>query len=203
MNHSTSSANSETKGQMGAWAPYYDWIMKVLTLGREKALRQMTVAAAEAKAGDNVLEVGCGTGTLSFAIQETVGQSGKVDGIDAAPEMIERAIGKNKRAGKNVSFQVGRIESIPYPDNAFSAAICSFMIFHMPHDARKRGLQEIFRVLKPDGRLLIVDILKQEGINELQQLMKEAGFEKITDEKRKFSFLFSNLIFVRGIAHKI
>lgn len=202
MKNSTPSRNSETKGQMGAWAPYYDLIMKVVTLGREKALRKMTIDVAGVKAGDKVLEVGCGTGTLSLVIQETVGQSGKVHAIDAAPEMIERAQRKNKRAGKNVNFQVGLIDNIPYSDNEFDVAMCSFMIFHMPQDVRQRGLKEIFRVLKQDGKLLIADILKQEGINELQQLMGEAGFIKITNEKRKFSILYSGLIFVKGIAHK-
>lgn len=200
---SSTSNHVETHGQMGAWAPYYDLLMKVITLGREKALRKMTVDVAGVKAGDKVLEVGCGTGTLSLVIQETVGQSGKVYGIDAAPEMIERAQRKNKRAGKNVNFQIGLIDSIPYSDNEFDVAMCSFMIFHMPHDVRHRGLKEIFRVLKKDGKLLIVDILKQESINELQQLMEEAGFIKITNEKRKFSILYSGLIFVQGITHKV
>jgi ubiquinone/menaquinone biosynthesis C-methylase UbiE len=200
----SSTANSvETHGQMGAWAPYYDLLMKVITLGREKELRKLTVNVAGVKAGDNVLEAGCGTGTLSLAIQETVGQFGNVHAIDAAPEMIERAQKKNKRAGKSVHFKVGLIDNIPYSDNEFDAVMCSFMIFHMSKDVRQRGLKEIFRVLKQNGKLLIVDILKQEGINELQQLMEEAGFIKTTAEKRNLSILFSRLIFVQGIVYKV
>jgi ubiquinone/menaquinone biosynthesis C-methylase UbiE len=65
MNQSAVTSNTEQPGQMGAWAPYYDLVMKVLTLGRERALRQMEVDLSSATTGDTVLEMGCGTGTLT------------------------------------------------------------------------------------------------------------------------------------------
>lgn len=61
---------------MGAWAPYYDTIMKVFTVGRETRLREGTVDLAAVAAGDRVLEVGCGTGTLTLALARRAGEGG-------------------------------------------------------------------------------------------------------------------------------
>jgi len=64
-------------------------------------------------------------------------------GIDAAPELIEVARRKAARAGVDIAFQVGLIENIPFPDNQFDVALCCFMIFHMPDEARCKGTTEI------------------------------------------------------------
>ena len=194
---------SEPAAQMGAWAPYYDLLMKIITLGRENALREATVSLASVKAGDHVLEVGCGTGTLTLKAKERAGQSGDVHGIDAAPEMIEVARRKNAHAGKDITFQVGYIDQIPYPDGMFDVALCSFMIFHMDEDTRQRGIKELFRVLKEGGRLLIVDLLSQDNLSALEQAMEGAGFTEITKGERQLGILSPSLSFIRGAVHKV
>jgi ubiquinone/menaquinone biosynthesis C-methylase UbiE len=73
------------KNQMEKMVGSYDTYMKRITLGREKALRQMTVNLAQVKPGDFVLEVGCGTGTLTLAAKRQAGPTGKVFGIDLIP----------------------------------------------------------------------------------------------------------------------
>src|SRR5512136_2308231 len=117
MTHDKKTHSSEPAGQMGAWAPYYDLLMKFLTLGRERTLRETTVNLAQIKTGDKVLEVGCGTGTLTLAAKERAGQSGDVHGIDAAPEMIAVARRKSTRKGQAITFQVALIDNLPYADN--------------------------------------------------------------------------------------
>jgi ubiquinone/menaquinone biosynthesis C-methylase UbiE len=194
---------SEPAGQMGAWAPYYDLLMKIITLGRENALREATVDLAPVKAGDHVLEVGCGTGTLTLKAQERAGRSGDVHGIDVAPEMIEVARRKNARARKDVTFQEGHIDQIPFPDGKFDVALCSFMIFHMDEDTRQRGIEELFRVLKEGGRLLIVDLLSQDNLSALERAMGGAGFTEITKGERKLGILSPSVSFIRGTAHKV
>ena len=194
---------SAPAGQMGAWAPYYDLLMKIITLGRENALREATVDLASVKAGDKVLEVGCGTGTLTLKAKERAGQSGDVHGIDAAPEMIEVARRKNARAGKDVTFQVGHIDQIPYPDGMFDVALCSFMIFHMDEDTQQRGIKELFRVLNEGGRLLIVDILSQDNLIALERAMEGAGFSEITKGERRLGILSPPVSFIRGAVHKV
>ena len=89
---------SEKNVVMGAYAPYYDLLMKILTLGREKELRHTELDIVKISEGNNVLEVGCGTGTLSLLAKDRTGTSGKVCGIDAAPKMVQRA---QKKVNKN------------------------------------------------------------------------------------------------------
>jgi ubiquinone/menaquinone biosynthesis C-methylase UbiE len=180
------------EGQMGSWARYYDFIMALMTFGRENKLRQMTVKLARLKPGDRVLEIGCGTGTLSLAAKAAVGPSGEAAGIDIAPEMVAAAGRKAARKGIDMSFQEASIAGIPFPDNRFDVVMCSFMIFHMPEDVRMKGFKEIWRVLKSGGHLFILDGAssdKRYDIRELEPVLKEDSFTEIEIEKLKFMIL--------------
>jgi ubiquinone/menaquinone biosynthesis C-methylase UbiE len=158
---SESQANRRSsEGEMGHWAPIYDSLNKMLSIlvgTSERTVRNMTVDLAHIQAGEKVLEVGCGTGSLTLAAKKRAGPAGEVHGIDAAPEMIRVARRKAARAGADIDFRVGLIQDIPFPDAQFDVVLASFMIFHMPEETRCKGLAEIRRVLKPGGRLLIVD----------------------------------------------
>jgi ubiquinone/menaquinone biosynthesis C-methylase UbiE len=186
---------------MGAYAPYYDFLMKILTLGRERALRQLELDIVKISQGNYVLEVGCGTGTLTLLAKDWTGNGGKVCGIDAAPEMIQRAKTKANRKNKDVEFQVGDISNIPYEDSKFDIVMCSFMIFHMSSEKRERGIKEIFRVLKNNGAFVVVDTIKEEGISILNNSMKLLFYE-IEWGFKKTGFLSPQLAFIRGIAKK-
>jgi ubiquinone/menaquinone biosynthesis C-methylase UbiE len=192
--HATDKSRPDEKqnGQMGKWARYYDIIMALMTLGREKQLRKMEIILAGLKHGDRVLEIGCGTGSLTIAAREQVGPSGTSDGIDIAPEMVAVASRKAARKRVDVSFTVGSIADIPFPDNSFNEVLCSFMIFHMPEDVRRKGFIEIYRVLRSGGHVCIVDGAssnKHYDLRELVPILKEDSFVEIEIEKMKFSFL--------------
>src|SRR5512136_1118707 len=146
------------KSQMEKMVPSYDSYMRTMTLGRERALRQTTVSLAPVKPGDCILEVGCGTGTLTLAAKRQAGPSGKAFGIDVIPGMIELSQRKAAQANEDVTFQLGSIDDIPFSANQFDVAMCSFMIFHMSEMVRRKGIAEIYRVLKPQGRLLVLDL---------------------------------------------
>jgi ubiquinone/menaquinone biosynthesis C-methylase UbiE len=142
---------------MRSHARWYDALVWVLTLGRERALRERILALAPPDAGDAVLDVGCGTGTLAIAAARRVGSSGRVCGIDPSPEMIGRATAKAQKAGVAVDFRLAVVEALPFPDGSFDLVLSTLMLHHLPRATREAAMRESRRVLKPGGRLLAVD----------------------------------------------
>jgi len=146
------------KNQLEGMVGTYDSYMQKITFGRDELLRERTIQKSGIKEGDTVLEVGSGTGTLSLAAKRKAGKSGNIYGIDIIPGMIELSRKKAKNAGEDITFTPGSIVEIPYEDNKFDLVLCSFMIFHVSEQTRRKGISEIYRVLKPYGRLFIVDL---------------------------------------------
>jgi len=209
------------KGQMEKMVDTYDSYMKKATFGREQLLRRMTVELAGVKIGDTVLEVGCATGTLTLAAKQAAGSSGQVFGIDIIPGMIEVSQRKAAQANAEVTFKVGSIDSIPFPDSHFDEVLCSFMIFHMSDKTRRKGIAEIQRVLKPGGRLLLLDLAlpphpfqrwiartllgfsADDDLLNLIPLMEASGFTDMEYSPANFRILgLSVIAFLRGIARK-
>lgn len=207
------------KSQMEKMVPSYDSYMKKMTFGREHILREETVYLAQIVPGNSVLEVGCGTGTLTLAAKRQAGPSGKVFGIDIIPGMIEASQHKAVEAKEDITFQLGSIDNIPFPEKHFDVVMCSFMIFHMSETTMRKGIAEIHRVLKPQGRWLVLDLalptqplqrfitqrlfggMLEHDLHELLPSMEAAGFSKIEIGQAKFRVMgLSVLGFVRGLA---
>ena len=176
--HSHAEGTPQTTGLVLNWGRRYDWVVQIMALGQAGRLRRKTVEFAQIAPGERILDVGCGTGDLTLRAAERAGSTGQVCGIDPGPEMIETARRKAARAQVNVDFRVGVIEQLPYPDASFDVVLSSLMMHHLPADLKPIGLAEIRRVLKPTGRLIIVDmkgLLEQQGI---MPLVKAAGFTR-------------------------
>jgi ubiquinone/menaquinone biosynthesis C-methylase UbiE len=138
-------------------AARYDFLVWLFTLGREWALRETVLSFANLKAGEAVLDVGCGTGSLAIAAKRHVGATGTVHGIDASPEMLARAGKKAAKTGLEVSFRNGAAQALPFADGQFDAVLSTLMLHHLPRTARQQCVGEMRRVLKPGGRALVVD----------------------------------------------
>ena len=146
-----------TKGLVLHRAVGYDLLVWLLTHGRTRAFRTRMVDLARLGTGESVLDVGCGTGSLAIAAKRYVGNQGHVSGIDASPEMIVRAMSKAAKALVDVSFRTAVVEALPFADATFDVVLSTLMLHHLPRKVREQCLKEVRRVLKPEGRVLVVD----------------------------------------------
>jgi ubiquinone/menaquinone biosynthesis C-methylase UbiE len=116
------------------------------------------LARAGVTPGDHLLDVGTGPGYLALAASNLVGPDGGAVGIDASPEMIDRARTRAARQGSRVEYLVAAAESLPFGDDAFDVVVSRLVFHHLPGDVKTAALDEMARVLKPSGRILIVDM---------------------------------------------
>ena len=138
-------------------ARWYDSLAALLTLGRDRQLRERLAELARLQPGDSVVDVGCGTGSLVLAAKRRVGTEGTVTGVDASPEMIALARRKATRRRADVEFQVATAERLPFAAASVDAVLATLMLHHLPGPVRRDCAREALRVLKPGGRMLAVD----------------------------------------------
>ena len=212
MHHTATKNNSqdapETSGQtIRWWAPAYDAVTWLATFGQEPAIRRQTLKTAGLRPGEKVLDVGCGTGTLSIAAGRRVRPDGEVTGIDASPEMIALARRKAARKGSAAGFQVAPVETLPFADESYDVVLSSLMLHHLPDDVKEKGMAEVFRVLKPGGRFVAVDLtaagtsfasrvirlighkMPRDYAARLISGMETAGFTDVAEKKTRFGYL--------------
>ena len=138
-------------------AGVYDLMNTAMTAGMHHRWRERAADLTELAPGGAALDVCCGTGDLALELASRVGAEGTVVGCDFSERMLDLARGKaSRRDASNVRFEWADALDLPYPDGSFDAATVGFGARNLAD--LDRGLRELARVVRPGGRLVILEI---------------------------------------------
>ncbi len=201
--------------------PLYDTVVGAVL--RERTLRRLMVEQIDPKPAAQVLDLGCGTGTLSLLLKKTHPEI-QIVGLDIDPAVLEIARQKQRASGLDVAFTRGDIHSLidegSFTPNAFDHVVSSFVFHHLSRDQKRRTLDAVLQVLKPGARFLLVDFGKPANIflragfflvqlldgfartsdnvrGELPRFVNEAGFVEVS-QGRPFSTALGSVSFISG-----
>ncbi|HET6962829.1 MAG TPA: methyltransferase domain-containing protein [Terriglobia bacterium] len=185
----------------GCLTPLYDSIARV-TL-RDSTFKRQLIEQARLQKGQNILDLGCGTATLTLLIKE-LHPGTQVVGIDADPQVIAIAKAKAAESKLEIGLALGLSFNLPYPDKYFHRVFSSLMFHHLTPENKHRTLAEIYRVLRPSGELHVSDWGKAQNLTmrlaflmvqlldgfettaanvrgELPELFRDAGFKEVKE----------------------
>ncbi|MHB9859891.1 class I SAM-dependent methyltransferase [Streptomyces sp. YIM S03343] len=150
--------HADTPGVTIATPRAYELFGDVCFAGRRGRAFRRLAALSGAEPGDRVLDVGCGTGYLTRYMAAQVGPDGAVTGVDPSPPVLDYARRRKQRPGSApCSYRQGIAEALDLPDASFDTVVTSLMLHHLPEELRPAALREMHRVLRPGGRLLVVE----------------------------------------------
>lgn len=196
--------------------PMYDLFMRLLT--REAEFKQRLVDLADPRPGRRILDLGCGTGTLTLMIQ-TCQSEVDIVGLDADPEVLAIAQQKALQADQmNIHWTRGFTANLPYLGGVFDLVVISMVLHHLTLSQKRETLREVMRVLSPAGIILLADFDKPRGVwmrlvttwmrryehtaehfdGQLPGLLAEAGFTSI-EELDSFNTIFGRIAIQRAI----
>ncbi|HET9242053.1 MAG TPA: bifunctional demethylmenaquinone methyltransferase/2-methoxy-6-polyprenyl-1,4-benzoquinol methylase UbiE [Gaiella sp.] len=147
-------APNEVRRLFDRIAPVYDAMNRVMTAGLDRSWRRLAVEAV-VQPGDRVLDACCGTGDLAVAAER---EGGVVTGLDFSPRMLERA----RRKSDTIEWIEGDLLALPFEDGSFDAATVGFGVRNVAD--LEHALGELRRVLRPGGRLAILEITQPRGL---------------------------------------
>ncbi|MBI4321420.1 MAG: class I SAM-dependent methyltransferase [Chloroflexi bacterium] len=193
--------------------PLYDFAQRWLF--REAIFKTEMVKRARIEKGHRVLDLGCGTATLTILIKEMHPQA-EVAGLDADPQVLQTARSKAAKAGVDIIFGQGMAFQLPYPDSSFDRVLSSLMFHHLTRENKYRAMSEVLRVLRPGGEFHLADLGKQHGLTfliglilarleegvdnvrgMLPQMLREVGFAQV-EEATRFTMPYGTVSLYRG-----
>lgn len=201
-----------------ALTPLYDSVVGLTT--RETRFKNALVEQAGLEAGQRVLDLACGTGTLTLLLKRKMPEA-EIIGIDGDPKILGIARNKAHAGEAVVRFDQGMSFSLPYPDHSFDRVISSLFFHHLSEENKRHTLDEVRRILKDDGELHIADwgkpanlvmrltsrtILMLDGPKttadnfqgRLPAIIAEAGFHDV-EETSHFNSLFGTIRLIRAV----
>ena len=185
--------------------PFYDSIIEgPLSVTR---LRRDLVAQVGDLSGRRILDVGCGTGTLA-ALIKAAHPAAEVVGLDGDPQILEIARAKARNQKLEIQFDQGMSFELPYPDESFDVVFTSMMLHHLTRDDKQKTALEMYRVLRPGGKLFGADFAEPRSFvgksirpltrhfervadnvdGFLPVMFRNAGFKNYTEGQRRYLF---------------
>jgi ubiquinone/menaquinone biosynthesis C-methylase UbiE len=131
----------------------YDPLNRLLGAARHRA---WLVESAGVRAGERVLDLGCGTGELALALKARA-PGARISALDPDPKALARARAKAASAGLEIAFEQGFGDALPYPDASFAHVVSSLVLHHLEPAQKDAALREVARVLAPGGALHVLD----------------------------------------------
>jgi demethylmenaquinone methyltransferase / 2-methoxy-6-polyprenyl-1,4-benzoquinol methylase len=153
--------STQVRDMFASIAPRYDAANDLLSLGVHQSWRRAAVEAARLIPRQRVLDCATGTGDLALALAKAVGDSGEVVATDFCAPMLKPAPAKALRRGLRVQFSVADALALPFKENSFDAATIAFGIRNV--DDPLRCLREMARVVKPGGRVVVLEFGQPRG----------------------------------------
>ncbi len=196
----------------------YDPVVRLTT--REATFKTALLRQANLQPGQRVLDLGCGTATLTIAAKQMQPQV-TVTGLDGDPEILRRAKNKAAHAGVALNFDEAMSDRMPYADASFDCVLSSLFFHHLDRQSKRATLMEVRRVLRPGGALHVADwgraanplmrglflgIQLLDGFmttadnvaGRLPEFMRECGFHDVAESAR-YSTLFGTLSLYRAL----
>ena len=146
------------RGVFDSVAPKYDLMNDLMSMGMHRAWKAFTVLVADLHEGDQALDIAGGTGDLALAFSKKVGRSGCVVHTDINEAMLRTGRDRLLDAGVSLPTLVCDAEKLPFPSNHFDVVSVAFGLRNMTH--KEVALAEMNRVLKPGGKLLVLEFSK-------------------------------------------
>jgi ubiquinone/menaquinone biosynthesis C-methylase UbiE len=197
----------------------YDPVIRLTT--RERTFKDLLLDQAGLAAGQRVLDLGCGTGTLAiWAKQREPGI--EVTGIDGDPEVLDRARRKAAEAAVAIDFREAMADELPFEAASFDRVVSTLFFHHLGPDTKRRCAAEIARVLKPGGELHVADFgrpsdplmrmafltiqltdgfenTRENVAGELPRIFEAAGLRDL-GERRRLRTVYGSLVLLTGRA---
>jgi len=178
---------------------------------RESTFKRHLVKQARIERSHRVLDLGCGTATLTILIKR-LHPGAEVIGLDGDEEVLKIAQAKAAKAGVDIALDHGMAFELPYSNSSFDRVLSSLVFHHLTRENKRRTTKEVFRVLRPGGELHVADFGKpnsalmylislivrrhQEALDNfkglLPEIFREVGFEQV-EESARYMTVFSTL----------